>query len=63
MSASNKIAVKLVKSKYGRKKGHLECVKGLGLRKMNHVVELEDTPCVRGMINKVSYLLEVEEVQ
>lgn len=63
MSASNKIAVKLVKSKYGRKKGHLECVKGLGLRKINHVVELEDTPCVRGMINKVSYLLEVEEVQ
>ena len=44
MSASNKIAVKLVKSKYGRKKGHLECVKGLGLRKINHVVELEDTP-------------------
>ena len=61
--SAKKIAVKLIKSKYGRKKGHFECVKGLGLRKINHTVELEDTPSVRGMINKVSYLLEVEEVQ
>jgi large subunit ribosomal protein L30 len=63
MSEQKKIAVKLTKSKYGRKKGHLECIKGLGLRKINHVVELEDTSSIRGMINKVSYLLEVEEVQ
>lgn len=61
--SAKKIAVKLIKSKYGRKKGHIECVKGLGLRKINHTVELDDTPSVRGMINKVSYLLEVEEVQ
>ncbi len=61
MNTKKRIAVKLIKSKYGRKKGHLECLKGLGLRKIRHVVELEDTPCVRGMINKVAYLLEVEE--
>ena len=61
--SGKKIAVKLVKSKFGRKKGHIECVKGLGLRKINHTVELDDTPSIRGMINKVSYLLEVEEVQ
>ena len=63
MNTTKTIAVKLIKSKYGRKKGHLECVKGLGLRKMHQVVQLEDTPAVRGMINKVSYLLELEEVQ
>tara|TARA_A100001015_G_scaffold306361_1_gene400508 strand:- start:6041 stop:6229 length:189 start_codon:yes stop_codon:yes gene_type:complete len=61
--SGKKIAVKLVKSKFGLKKGHLECVKGLGLRKINHTVQLEDTPSIRGMVNKVSYLLEVEEVQ
>ena len=46
---------------HGRARGHQECVRGLGLRRMHQVVEVEDTPCVRGMINKVSYLLEVEE--
>jgi large subunit ribosomal protein L30 len=62
MSAQKKIAVTLIKSKYGRKKGHLECVRGLGLRKINHRVELDDTSSIRGMINKVSYLLSVEEI-
>ena len=62
MNTNKKIAVKLIKSKFGRKKGHLECVQGLGLRKMHQVSHVEDTPCTRGMINKVSYLLEVEEL-
>lgn len=62
MKKSKQIKVTLVKSKYGRKKGHLECVQGLGLRKIRHSVVLEDTPSIRGMINKVSYLVTVEEV-
>ena len=57
-----KLKVKLVKSKYGRKPGHAECVAGLGLRRREQTVEVADTPENRGMINKVSYLLKVEEV-
>ena len=57
-----KLKVKLVKSKYGRKPGHAECVSGLGLRRREQTVEVADTPENRGMINKVSYLLKVEEV-
>lgn len=57
---SNKIKVKLVKSTAGRLKNHKACVAGLGLRRIGHTVEVEDTPSIRGMINKVSYLLEVE---
>lgn len=59
-SAASKVKVTLVKSPIGTKPKHKLCVKGLGLRKVNHTVELEDTPSVRGMINKVSYLLKVE---
>ena len=55
------LKVTLIKSKYGRVKGHDLCVKGIGLKRMGHTVEVEDTPSVRGMINKVSYLLKVEE--
>ena len=51
----------LVKSKYGRKPGHAECVMGLGLRRIRHTVTVADTPENRGMIDKVSYLLHVEE--
>ncbi len=40
---------------------HQACVKGLGLRRIGHTVEDEDTPSVRGMINKVSYMVRVEE--
>lgn len=58
---SKQIKVTLVKSMYGRVKGHLECVRGLGLRRMHHTVELQDTPSNRGMIEKVRYLLKVEE--
>ncbi len=61
-STSKKIRVTLVRSLYGRGKRHLACVRGLGLRRMHHTVEVEDTPAVRGMINKVSYLLSYEEL-
>lgn len=59
MSAKT-IRVKLVKSSAGRLKKHRACVRGLGLRRIGHSVEVEDTPAVRGMINRVSYLLQVE---
>ena len=60
-AAQKKLKVTLVKSKHGRKKGHEACVRGLGLRRMHHTVEVLDTPENRGMINKVDYLLKVEE--
>ena len=50
-----------VKSVNGRLKSHQACVAGLGLRRIGHTVEVEDTPSVRGMINKAIYLLKVEE--
>ena len=56
-----KVKVTLVRSLIGRLKAHKACVRGLGLRKMHQSVEGEDTPCTRGMINKVSYLLRIEE--
>ncbi|MDB5926963.1 MAG: ribosomal protein [Betaproteobacteria bacterium] len=55
-----KIKVTLVKSVIGTKPEHRACVRGLGLRRMNHTVEVIDTPSNRGMINKVSYLLKYE---
>ena len=57
-----KVRVKLIRSTNGRLKSHKACVRGLGLRRINHVRELEDTPAVRGMIRKVSYMVECEEV-
>ena len=59
--SGNTVRVTLVKSTIGRLKSHKDCVRGLGLRRINHTVEVEDTPCNRGMINKVSYMLRVEE--
>ncbi|MEE2735329.1 MAG: 50S ribosomal protein L30 [Pseudomonadota bacterium] len=56
-----KIKVTLVKSTIGRLKKHKDCVAGLGLRKIRQSVEVIDTPANRGMINKVSYLLSVED--
>ena len=50
----------LVKSVIGRIESHRACVSGLGLRRLNHTVEVQDTPANRGMINKVGYLLKVE---
>ncbi len=58
--AANKIKVTLTKSTIGRLKKHRACVSGLGLRRVRHTVEVEDTPAVRGMINKVSYMVSVE---
>ena len=62
MAAKNKIQVTLIKSVIGRLERHKACVRGLGLRRMHHTVVVEDTPSNRGMINKVNYLLKVEEV-
>ena len=58
--ADKKIKIKLVKSVIGTKESHRATVRGLGLRRLNSSSELEDTPAVRGMINKVSYLLKCE---
>jgi large subunit ribosomal protein L30 len=54
------VKVTLVKSVIGRVESHRATVIGLGLRRMHHTVELQDTPAIRGMINKVNYLLKVE---
>ena len=62
MATNNKIKVTLVRSPSGRLASHKACVAGLGLRRMHHTVEVEDSPSVRGMINKVDYMLKVEEV-
>jgi large subunit ribosomal protein L30 len=56
----SKIKVRLLKSVAGCKQSHRDTVRGLGLRKINHVVELDDTPAVRGMINKVNYLVRID---
>ena len=58
--AGKKLKVTLIRSKHGRGHKQLGCVNGLGLRRINHSVEIEDTPAVRGMINKVNYMLVVE---
>ncbi len=55
------IKVKLVKSTAGCKQEHRDTVRGLGLKRLNHVSELNDTPEVRGMINRVNYLVRIEE--
>jgi len=60
--ADKKIRVKMVKSSIGRLKKHKACLQGLGLRKINSTVEVIDTAENRGMINKISYMLEVEEI-
>lgn len=62
MAANKKLKVTLVRSFNGRLESHKACVTGLGLRRMHHSVEVEDTPSVRGMINKVNYMVKVEEV-
>ncbi|MES2319713.1 50S ribosomal protein L30 [Massilia sp. TSP1-1-2] len=56
---ANTIKVQLVKGLIGTRQDHRATVRGLGLRRVNSVCELEDTPSVRGMINKVSYLVKV----
>ena len=61
MAKTKELKVTLVKSKHGRLKNHKACVAGLGLRKMHQTVTVADTPENRGMINRISYLLSVEE--
>jgi large subunit ribosomal protein L30 len=59
MADKKTLTVKLVKSVAGTKQSHRDTVRGLGLRRVNSTRTLEDTPAVRGMINKVSYLVLV----
>ena len=61
MAADKKIRVTLVKSFNGRLQSHKDTVRGLGLRRMHQTVEVDDTPEIRGMINKIAYLLKVED--
>ncbi|MBE0492749.1 MAG: 50S ribosomal protein L30 [Thiomicrospira sp.] len=61
MADKKLVKVTLVKSTIGRLPAHKACVAGLGLRRMHHTVSVIDSPENRGMINKVSYLLKVEE--
>jgi len=59
--AKKTVKVTQVRSSIGRLPKHKATLRGLGLRRINHTVELEDTPCVRGMINQVQYMIKVEE--
>ena len=61
MASKKKLKVTLTRSPSGRLASHKACATGLGLRRMHQTVEVEDTPCTRGMVNKISYLLKVEE--
>lgn len=60
-TAPKKIKITQVRSLNGRKPDHRATAAGLGLRRMHHTVEVENTPAVRGMINKIAYMLKVEE--
>lgn len=61
MSDKKMMRVTQYKSTNGRLQSHKDCVRGLGLRRMHHSVLVEDTPSTRGMANKVSYMVKVEE--
>ncbi len=61
MSQNKTLKVTLVRSPIGRLASHRACVSGLGLRRMHQTVEVIDTPENRGMINKINYMLQVEE--
>ena len=58
--SKNMLKVTMTKSAIGRLKKHKACLAGLGLRRIGHTVEVEDSPSVRGMINRVSYMVRVE---
>ncbi|MEE2783188.1 MAG: 50S ribosomal protein L30 [Pseudomonadota bacterium] len=58
--SNKKIKVTMTKSAIGRLKKHKACVAGLGLRRIGQTVEVEDTPSIRGMINRISYMVRVE---
>jgi large subunit ribosomal protein L30 len=61
MAKAKELKVTLIKSKHGRLRKHKACVAGLGLRRMHQTVTVIDTPENRGMINRISYLVSVEE--
>ena len=61
MSKDKLIKIKLVKSGIGRMQKHKLCIKGLGFKKLNQTVKVVDTPSNRGMINKISDMLEILE--
>jgi len=56
------IKVTLVRSPIGFQPKHRECVRGLGLKRLNQTVVLEDTPSVRGIVNRIEYMVRVENV-
>ena len=58
---TDKLKITLVKSMIGRPEKHRKVLRGMGLRKMNKSIQLEDTPSIRGMIEAVSHLVRVEE--
>ena len=61
MSKDQTITIKLVKSGIGRMINHKLCIKGLGFKKLNQILTIEDTPSNRGMINKISDMIEILE--
>ena len=61
MASAKKIRVSQTKSSSGRLQSHKATLTGLGLRRIRHTVELDDTPEIRGMINKVAYMVKVED--
>lgn len=62
MTEGNKVKVTLLKSRHGRRESHQACLRGLGLRRIRQQVIVADTPENRGMISKVAYLVQVEEL-
>lgn len=62
MTKTKQVKLTLIRSIYGLKPGHAQCVRGLGLRRLNHSIIVDDTACNRGMITKASYLLKIEAV-
>ena len=61
MAEKPTMKVTLTRSVSGRLENHKACVRGLGLRRMHQTVDVEDTPATRGMLNKVSYMVKIEE--
>lgn len=57
------LRVTLIGSRHGRLRKHQACLRGLGIHKIHNPVTVDDTPCVRGMISKVAYMLRVEEIE
>jgi len=62
MAANKQIQLTLMRSRFGRGPIHMACVAGLGLRNRHQSVVVDDTPAIRGMVNKVYYLLKIEEL-